>query len=182
MASGSVARRYARALMDLGVADGQFEAYSDELGRLEAAFAASAELRDVWLNPAHGKDRRLAAVAGLTGPLKLSASVGNLLRLLVERQRIVDLSNIARAYRELVDEKAGRVRATVTSAAPLSADLTAKLGAALAGMTKKRIVLDTKVDPSLIGGVTAQVGSTVLDGSLKTQLEQLRESLRGARS
>lgn len=181
VASGSVARRYARALMSIGVEDGQFEKYAAELGRIQQAYDVSPELRDLWLNPANDRDRRLAAIDGLAGPLELSPSVANTLRLLVERQRLADLPSIVRAYNELVDAKVGRVQATVTSAVTLPVETTAEISGALAAMTKKQIVLETKVDPSLIGGIVTRVGGTVLDGSLKTQLEELRGTLKNAR-
>jgi F-type H+-transporting ATPase subunit delta len=181
LASGSVAHRYATALMSLGVEDGHFERYAGELDRLRAAFDASAELRDLWLNPANDREHRMAAVDALAGPLELSPWVTNLLRILVERQRLANLADIARAYRDLVDKKSGRVQAVVTSAVPLSPELVATISAALARMSGKSIVLETKVDASLIGGVVARVGGTVLDGSLRTQLEELRHNLQTVR-
>ena len=179
MTSSSVARRYARALLSLGLEDGRFEASADELSRVEAAFAGSAALQDLWLNPAHGREERLQVAARLEGPLGLSPAVGNLVKLLVERQRVGDLQAVAAAYRTMVDERLGRVRATVTSATALGADEAERVGRALAGLTGKQVSVETKVDPALIGGVVAQVGSTVLDGSLRTQLERLRETLQG---
>jgi F-type H+-transporting ATPase subunit delta len=179
--SSSVARRYARALMALGTEDGRFEAYAAELTRLNAAFAASAELQDLWLNPANGRDERLKAIELLTGALQISPVIQNLLKLLVERGRVADLGVLSRAFQEMCDEKAGRVRALVTSAKPLGAEQAGRLQAALAAMTSRQITLETAVDPALIGGVVTQVGSTVLDGSLRTQLLTLQKTLREAR-
>jgi F-type H+-transporting ATPase subunit delta len=164
--------------MSLGEENGRFEAYAEELTRLEKAFETSAELRDLWLNPAYDRATRMQAVDQLAGPLALSTEVANVLRLLVERQRLHNLSSIAQAYRELVDRKIGRVRAVITTAVPMPAEITTKLGDAIAAATNKQIVLESRVDPKLIGGVVTQVGSTILDGSLKTQLEELRTTLR----
>lgn len=175
--ASSVARRYARALLALGVEDGQFETYALQLEQVRAVFTGSPELRDLWENPVHGRDRRLAGLEVVATKLALAPLVANLLRLLVERRRISEIEAIAQAYRTLVDERVGRVRAVVTSAAALSGDQTERLGAALAALTRKQIVLETRVDPALIGGVVAQVGSTLLDGSLRTQLESLRGKL-----
>jgi len=102
------------------------------------------------------------------------------LRLLVDRQRIGDLAQIERAYRTLLDAQVGRVRATVTSAAPLSEQETQRLREAIAAMTGRTIVLDAKTDPSIIGGVVTQVGATQFDGSLRTQLGRMRDALRAA--
>ena len=178
MTSTTVSRRYARALMSLGEENGRFEQYAEELTRLQQAFEASAELQDLWLNPANDRTTRMQAVDALVGPLALSTEVANVLRLLVERQRLHNLASIAQAYRALVDQKIGRVRAVITTAVEMPADVTNQLGAAIAAATKKQIVLETRVDPKLIGGVVTQVGSTVLDGSLRTQLEELRTTLR----
>lgn len=180
MSSSSVARRYAKALMSIGLDDGQFPAYAEQLSRLGAAFDGSAELQDVWLNPAHPKDRRMAVVEQLVAPLGLSATTANLLRLLVDRGRVSDLRAITRAFQALVDEKVGLVRATVTSAKPMAAEQQQQVSRALAAMTGKKILLESKVDAALIGGVVTQVGSTLFDGSVKTQLERLRETLRAS--
>jgi F-type H+-transporting ATPase subunit delta len=178
--ASSVARRYARALLALGVEDGRFEAYATQLEQVREVFAGSSDLRELWQNPAHPRERRLAALETIVARLEVSPLVANLLRLLVERRRIAEIEAVALAYRAFVDERVGRVRAVVTSAAGLNPDQTERLGAALAAMTQKQIVLETRVDPALIGGVVAQVGSTLLDGSLRTQLGTLREKLATA--
>lgn len=178
MSTSSVSRRYARALLSVGEEDGRWDSYAAELDRVAEAFQVSADLRDLWLNPAHGRQARLAAVDALAGSLALSTPVANTVRLLVERNRADDLELIARSYRDLADEKAGRARAVVSSAVPLPADVTQRMGAALAEVTGRKIVLETRVDPTLLGGVVTQVGSTLLDGSLRTQLERMRDRLR----
>jgi F-type H+-transporting ATPase subunit delta len=104
----------------------------------------------------------------------------NFLRLLVDRQRIGDLPQIARSFRAMVDQQAGRLRATVTSAGPLADDEVARVRDAIARMTGRTVVLESRTDPALIGGVVAQVGATQLDGSLRTQLERMREELKNA--
>jgi len=163
--------------MTLGIQDGQYEQYAAELERAVAATNVSEGLRDLWSSNGYDKARRMSAVDGLAGPLGLSPMTTNFLRLLVDRQRTADLAAIASAYRSLVDEKAGRLRAVVTTAAPVSTELTEQVGKVLQAATGKQIVLETRQDPKLIGGVVAQVGSTVFDGSLKTQLEKMKEHL-----
>jgi F-type H+-transporting ATPase subunit delta len=110
---------------------------------------------------------------------KLSAATANLLKLLVERNRVAFLPDIQRLYADLADAQSGRVRGTVASAVPLAPETVKAIEASLAKVTSRAVVLDTKVDASLLGGVTATVGSLMLDGSVKTQLEQLRRELRG---
>ncbi len=98
----------------------------------------------------------------------------NFALLLLERGRISALPAIARAYKQLVDERLGRVQATVTSAQPLDPATAASVQRALEKRTGKRVVITSNVDPSLIGGVVARVGDLVFDGSLKSKLEALR--------
>jgi len=176
----SVARRYARALFSLGLEEGRHEEYGGELEAILSALEHSREAGAFLRNPGYTLQQRHNAVDALASALKLSPVVVNFLRLLVDRQRVGDLPQVARAYRAMVDEKVGRVRATVTSAAPLSDRETKNLREAIAAMTGRTIVLDAKTDPSLIGGAVTQVGPRSFDGSLRTQLERMREQLKRA--
>ena len=99
--------------------------------------------------------------------------------MLLDRQRIAILPMVAREMRAMVDEHAGRVLATVTSAKPLADDVAGRISGALEKATGKKIELDRKEDPSLVGGVVAQVGDLVWDGSVRTQLERMREQFLG---
>ncbi len=180
MIASSVARRYARALLSLGLEDGRFEQYGEELETVLQAVKSSRELSSVLSNPGYSQEQRQGVIGALAGALELSPLTVSLLRLLVDRQRIADLAAVARAYRAMVDQQAGRVRATVTSAGPLGEDGLDRLREAIGRMTGQSIVLESKTDPSLIGGVVAQVGATMLDGSLRTQLERMREELKNA--
>jgi F-type H+-transporting ATPase subunit delta len=174
----SVARRYARALLSLGLEEGRFEQYGDELDAVVQATKASRELAFLLGSPGYTQQQRHAAVDAVAQALRLSPLPLNFLRLLVDRQRGADLPAIARAYRAMVDQQAGRVRATVTSARPLSENEIDRLREAIGRMTGRSIVLETRTDASLIGGVVTQVGPTMLDGSLRTQLERMRDELK----
>jgi F-type H+-transporting ATPase subunit delta len=178
--AASVARRYARALFSIGLEDGRFEQYGDELEAILAALDASRDAGAFLRNPGYTLQQRHNAAGAVATALKLSPTVVNFLGLLVDRQRVGDLGPIARAYRTMVDEKVGRVRATVTSATPLTDRETKSLREAIAQMTGRTIVLDARTDPALIGGIVTQVGSRQFDGSLRTQLEQMREQLKRA--
>lgn len=180
MIDSSVARRYARALIALGLEEGRHEKFGEELDGVVQALEASQEARDMALNPGYSAAQRQAVIGTLASQLKLSPTVVNFLRLLAERQRLPGLHQIARAYRELVDAQVGRIRAVVTSAQPLSPDELSRIQGTLAAATRKSIVLEVKTDPSIIGGVVTQVGATLYDGSLRTQLERLRDELKRA--
>jgi F-type H+-transporting ATPase subunit delta len=176
----SVARRYARALLSLGQEEGRFEQYGEELSAVLSAMKESRELGFLFRNPGYSQEQRHGAVDAAASALRLSPLTANFLRLLVDRQRIGDLAEIVRAYRVMVDQQAGRIRATVTSARPLSEDEVSRVRDAIARMSGRTVVLEAKTDPSLIGGVVAQVGATQLDGSLRTQLERMRDELKNA--
>ena len=180
MIDASVARRYARALLSLGLDEDRHEQFGGEIEAVLQALDQSPEAGVLLRSPGYTQEQRQGAIATLASALKLSPMVVSFLRLLVDRQRIVDLSQIVRAYRALLDVQVGRVRATVTSATPLSDKETARLRETIGKMTGRTIVLDAKTDPSIIGGVVTQVGATQLDGSLRTQLEKMRDALKGA--
>jgi len=178
--TASVARRYARALLALGLEEGRFEQVGEELEAVVQAIRERRELKVFFENPGYTPAQRHAAVDAAASALRLSPATANFLRLLVERQRGGDLAAIARAYRAMVDLQAGRVRATVTAARPLSDFELERLRETIGRMTGRSIVLESRTDPALIGGVVAQVGALQLDGSLRTQLERMRENLKAA--
>jgi F-type H+-transporting ATPase subunit delta len=171
---GSVARRYARALFAIGVDRGAFEAYGRELEALAATYDGSPELRVTLQNPVFGLAQRRAVLERLLPRLSASREVHNFALLLLERGRITALPAIARAFREMVDEKLRRVRARVLSAKPLDPGTQAQVQRALERRTGKSVVMSTEVDPSLIGGIVAHVGDQVFDGSLRTRLDSMR--------
>jgi F-type H+-transporting ATPase subunit delta len=178
--ASSVARRYARALLSLGLEEGKFEQYGDEIDAVVRAMKESRELGFLFSHPGYSQKQRQAGVDAVASALKLAPVTVNFLRLLADRQRISDLADIARSYRAMVDQQAGRVRATVTSAGPLTEEQVGRLQEALGRMTGRSVVLEAKTDAALLGGVVAQVGTTMLDGSLRTQLERMRHELKNA--
>ena len=179
MVNVSIARRYARALLDVASEVQRTDAVSEQLSSFVAAFEKSPELSDVLLNPAYSRTQRGAVVEAI---LKMMGTVepvlANTLRMLVERNRLIYVPDIARVYRDLADTRAGRARGVVTSAAPLSPESLQELAKNLQQLTQRNVILETRVDPSLLGGVSAQVGSVLYDGSVRTQLEQMRRGLK----
>jgi F-type H+-transporting ATPase subunit delta len=175
--AGSVARRYARALFQIGVDMGTYEAFGQELSDLAALFQGSTELRQTMVNPVFKPSEKRAILEKILPRVAPSPIVQRFALLLLERGRIVLLTSLARAYRELADAHAGRVRAVVTSAAPLAPADLERVRKSLERRTKKTVMLEAEVDPNLIGGLVARVGDLVLDGSVRTQLDTLREKL-----
>ena len=154
------------------------QAWADSLSTLRDVVEDSEELKDVLVNPIYVKEQRRAIAAKLAAGLGLDEAPANLLSLLADRNRLGELGGIVTAFGRMADEKLGRVRAHVTSASPLDAAIAERLSAKLTAAVKGEVLLDHSVDPSLIGGVVAQVGDLVYDGSLRTQLEDLRRALK----
>jgi F-type H+-transporting ATPase subunit delta len=171
---GSVPRRYARALFDIGLAKGSFELYGKELEALADIYQRSPELRHALENPIFQLAQRRKLLEAVLPRIGASAETQRLALLLLDRQRISILPGIARAYREMVDQQLGRVRATVTTAKPLDPAALVSVQRALERRTGKKVIVTTEVDPSLIGGLVARVGDLLLDGSLRSRLESLR--------
>lgn len=174
---GSVARRYAKALFEIGVSEGNFEKLGQELDELARVYTSSADLRLALENPVIKPAEKEAIFKAILPRVAPSASVQRFARLLLSRGRIGLLRAAARAYRELADARAGQVRATVTTAAPLAAPDLDRVRRALEARTGRKVIVETALDPDLIGGVIARVGDLVLDGSVRTQLDEMRRRL-----
>ncbi len=178
MIVGSIARRYAKALFSLAVESGRVEAWARSLESLREAVLGSKDLRDVLSNPVYSKEQRRAIVEQLASALKLDPEPANLLFLLGDRNRLGYLASIVDTFRELADRHLGRLRARVTSAVKLDDASAAAIAEELSRKHGAQILLDRAVDPAILGGVVAQVGSLVYDGSVRTQLEDLRKQLK----
>ena len=177
MITGSLARRYAKALLEIGVATNTFDANGKELDRAADTLRASPELRVTLENPIFSLEKRKLIMDELMRRLALSKTVRNFIMLLLDKGRIASLPDIARAHRALVDEHAGRVRATVISARPLDPMLETRLKTALEKSSGKVVIFEKREDPTILGGLITQLGDTLYDGSVRTQLQELREEL-----
>ncbi len=178
MIMGSIARRYARALFSLAVEMDRVEPWSESLQSLKAVVAGSPDLLDVLSNPVYSKEQRRAIVEQLASALRLDAEPASLLFLLGDRNRLGYLDAVVETFRELADRQLGRLRARVTSAVPLDPAIAQAMADRLSQATRSTVLLDRGVDPALLGGVVAQVGNLVYDGSVRTQLEDLRRTLK----
>ena len=174
---GSIARRYARALFGIGVDAGKFEVLGREIEEFASLLEGSDELRHTLENPVFAPSEKRAVLQSLLPRVAPTPEVQRFVLLLLERRRIVLLPAIARAYRDMTDAHLGRVRARVISAEPLATPVLDRVRRSLEQRTGKQVILETAVDPELIGGLVARVGDLVLDGSVRTQLEDLRAKL-----
>jgi F-type H+-transporting ATPase subunit delta len=174
----AIARRYAKALLLIGQQDGQTERYRKELQSVAGLVAGDRRLDQAINNPLYESSARKKVLQSLITRLKFSKAMESFLILLFEKGRFGFLGHINDFYQKLADDLKGVARATVTSASALSADAVERIRAALSKRTGKDIILDVKQDPRLIGGVITQIGDLVLDGSIGTQLLNMRESLK----
>ncbi len=174
-----LARRYAKALFAVGKDDGKFEEYNDALQGLNEIFASDIGLADALTNPLYPMDAREKVMEGIVASMGVDKVMGNFLNLLVEKKRADVLPDIAEEFQIMVDEEKNVSHGTVVSAVKLSKALQAKVQATLEKLTGKKVELSASVDPSIIGGVVAKVGDLELDGSIRTQLAGLKDSIKG---
>ena len=178
MTSGSIARRYARALFELATEEGRLEEVGTELARFAGALREVPELGRVLSSPAIPRAGRKEIASVLCeSTLRSSLTLRNFLHVLVDNNRVRAAADIAERYREMADEAAGRVHVWVRSATPLSDEDRGRLQQKLSRATGKQVTLEVEVDPALIGGLSAKVGHLVFDGSIRAQLEGVRRAL-----
>jgi F-type H+-transporting ATPase subunit delta len=172
-----IARRYARALFELGQEQGNLDQLTREVVSLAEAYDSSGELQAALENPLVAIEAKRGILNDLAGLAQASPTVRHTLLLLGDRRRVRALPQIARSLRELTDAQRGVVRAEVISARPLSAEYSAKLQAELERLTGKKVALDTRIDASILAGVIARIGDTIYDGSLKARLSQIKTQM-----
>jgi F-type H+-transporting ATPase subunit delta len=177
MSVSIVARRYAQALLELGAETGTLDRLVDDLTTIASAWETSPDLRNALENPLVAHDAKKAVLTELSDQVGATPTTRNALLLLVDRRRTAALPDIARFLRELADARKGVLRAEVTTASPLSDGYYARLQVQLEKMTGKKVVVDRKTDGSLIAGVVTRIGDRILDGSLRTRLQSLKDSL-----
>lgn len=176
MKDRSLALRYARALLST-LNPETAERADTFLFALKDAMQNASDFRDLLLDPAIPKDSRKLALVNVAEQQGMPSEVTNFLKTIVDNNRAAVLPSIAEVFREEREEAAGIVPAEITTAVPLGPELEARARQALEKATGKRIRLTQKTDRSLIGGAITRVGSKVYDGSLRTQLNQLRQKM-----
>jgi F-type H+-transporting ATPase subunit delta len=178
----SIARRYAKALLLIGKEDGKAETYREELDGLSKLLASQPDLERAINNPLYPPADRRKVLEAVVQKASLSEVMQSFLFLLFEKGRFGFLESISEFYGKLADDLKGIARASLVSATELGDDTVEKIRAALSTRTGKDIILDVQQDPELIGGIVTKIGDLVLDGSIKTQLVNMRESLKRGES
>lgn len=175
----AVSSRYARALADVivdaKIADSQA---IEQLNLLASAFQTSAELRELWETPAVKLGEKLQLLDALVQRIGISQSaLRDFVAVLIEKERVRLLPEIAQDFVVELNQRAGRLEASITSARELTDAQRAKLVAGIARHTGKQILPHYTTDKTLLGGVVVRVGSTIYDGSVRGQLDRIRQQL-----
>ena len=181
MTSSAVVNRYANALADVVVSPGAGidpAAAVAQLRSFGAAVGASRELRIVMASPAVSAARKRLVIRRIGEALGLHRIILNFLLVLSDHRRAASLNEVIEAFDVVLDERLGFLRANVSSAHELGQDQKDRIAAELARLASSQVRMRFSVDPSLIGGVTARVGSKVYDGSVRGQFAVLRQRLQ----
>jgi len=177
MRDRKLASRYAGALLSVLPDPAQAKATDDFLAALRDAMQESGEFRDVMLNPGFPHSLRKGVLRELSQRHGMPGLVSNFMETLVDNNRVTALPVIAKAFHEAREEAMGVVPAELTSAKPLEAPLRERAQAALEKLTGRKVRLDCRVEPDLLGGAVTKIGSKIYDGSLRSHLIELRRRM-----
>ena len=176
-----LARRYAKALIDLAEEAGQIPGVREELAWMDAVFGSSQELVNLFMDPTVPFAQKKKVLTELFEKGEIGDLTRRFVTLLLDKNRLDGISEIAEAYGIYADEREHRLRARVHSAVPLEDEEVDRFRKILSEMSGKEVVLDVQVDEDLVGGVVTRLGGEVYDGSLKNQLQQMKENLSKGR-
>jgi F-type H+-transporting ATPase subunit delta len=174
----TISRRYAKALLSLGQEDGKYLRYGEEIKAFSEFLKEETKLKEILQSPMYDAASRKNLLGLVLEKTGFSHTINNFIQLLMAKGRIRYLEDISTIYTQLTDELSNIKRAVVTTAIQLSEDILQRIRAALKEAVQKEVIVTVNQDPAIIGGLIAQVGDLILDGSLRTQLRSLKESLR----
>jgi F-type H+-transporting ATPase subunit delta len=175
----TVARRYAVALADVVIAKGEARRVQEELSAWELMMQANQPLLEVFRNPTVPYEQKRKVLTALVARARVRPTTANFLQVLLQNQRLGDLGEVNKRFAQVLDERSGVVSAEVTTARPVPEDSQQALRAKLSAMTGKDVRLSFKTDEELIGGMVTRIGSTIYDGSVRSQLQLAKEKLAG---
>ena len=179
MSLQTIARRYATALADVAIERREEREVQNELDQWALMIEANPQLKEVFANPTIAYDHKRKVLEDLISRTRVRETTASFLRVLLHNQRLSQLRDIAARFGQVLDERGGMVAATVTTARPIPEELKNALHETLTTVTGRKVRLNFTTDESIIGGVVAQIGSTIFDGSVQSHLERLAEGLAG---
>jgi len=172
-----IANRYARALADVVAARGDYRAVLEELQSFESAYRESAELRELFASPAVALPQKMKVLEAIGQRLGQSPVTLNCLRVLLTNYRMPLLEEAVQAFRQIAYERMGVVQVTISSASELSEEERESVAARFRELTGQQVELEFRTERRLLGGMLAQIGSTVYDGSVQGNLARIQEQL-----
>ena len=179
MSVQTVARRYATALADVVTERGEAREVQQELHTWAETLRSNPNLREIFANPTVALEKKRAVLNRLLEISKPRPTTANFLKVLLQNQRLTELTEINSKLAQVLDDRAGVVAATVTTARPVPADAQRRLQTKLLDLTGKKVRIDYVTDSEMIGGLITRIGSTVYDGSVRTKLQQMKEKMAG---
>jgi F-type H+-transporting ATPase subunit delta len=174
-----VARRYATALADVVTARGEAQEVKEELAAWSEMMQSNEQLLEVFRNPTIPYEQKRKVLNTLIARARVRPTTANFLQVLLQNQRLADLGEINKRFAHVLDERSGVVSAQVTTARAVPQSSQEALRLKLAALTGKSVRLSFTTDETLIGGIVARIGSTIYDGSVRNQLQQVKERLVG---
>ena len=177
MSASAISRRYAKALVSLGSEKNKVEAYGEELAQVSSMISDQDLLRLLLESPTLPVEKKSAIFAEIMEKIGVSEGIRDFLGLLVEKNRMQYLPQIEQNYRQLADELSGTLRANVTAATKLSDVQQKAISKELEKQTGKNVELTVDIDEALIGGLRTEIGGRLFDGSVKTQLKRIEDTL-----
>ena len=174
-----VARRYATALADVVTARGEAQEVQRELAAWEEMMQSNEQLLEVFRNPTIPYEQKRKVLNALITRARVRPTTANFLQVLLQNQRLAELSEVNKRFAQVLDERSGVVSAQVTTVRPVPEASQEALRTKLASMTGKKVRLSFTTDEDLIGGIVTRIGSTIYDGSVRNQLQRVKERLTG---
>lgn len=177
----NISKRYARAFFDIAGEENKLELYYNELHQFSSVIAQNKNLGGFLANPIFEQESKKKVLENIIDKLSLSPMTINFLKLLIDKKRIDVLPDIETCYRQLMDETLQTVRVIVKTAFPLSGEMQSYITSGLKKMTGRSVEVTVEDDKDLMGGIVIGVGDTLYDGSIKNQLNNMRNLLGEAR-
>ena len=173
-----MAGRYATALFELALEGKALDAVKADLDRFDALLNESEDLRRLVRSPVFTSDEQVKAIGAVLAKVGVGGLAANFLKVVASNRRLFAVRGIIQDFRKLVAHHKGEVAAEVTLAAPPSEAHLAAIKDALKAVTKKDVQVDVKVDPAIIGGLVVKLGSRMVDTSLRTKLNSIKNAMK----
>lgn len=178
MITSRVSKRYAKALLSIGREDGKYQQYGEDLRDFSEFFQLNPEFAQAVTNPIFELEDRKTILNLLLDKTRYSETVKNFLNVLLDKKRLGRIPGIYAFYEKLMDDVGNIARAEVITPRPLREDARRRLEKVLEEVTSRKVKMVAREDEALIGGIVVKIGDLVLDGSIRAQLEGLKESLK----